>query len=588
AATATLERPAPPTLGMHWTEAARRKILPWRGMQHPPRPAKPDLKKVGARLKEVSDLVGRVQESNALLKSVAARWSDPGGTPHEDPAVEGALGALLGMNDYTWSRGEEIGTDLVSVWIAGRGLAFAVRALCLGYPHAACGEKSVGLVARDPKMEGLAYLGPWTLLRFHLAAADETTYREARDAAAEFEGSASETMLTLLAFAFPDEPEWVRRALQAALASTSAFRSNYGRLLASVSSLDQARPMVHEIVSFATTHQAAPFIQNPSYSNHGIPPEVLPTMADRLGPAAAVELLRIAPTLDKADHKRMLGLALGAIHSPEVAEFFSKHLDDKYYGPYAHEFFQAAPELAAGKRGAAVAAPQPPAGPEAAAAELPGVLADPPWLKKAVKTEKPIVVRDLAMRTDFPETVEWAAGEREKLHTEQLYDAKTEASQRTFFEQHKGLFPERLMSFRDKAWAVQAWNTWSHEKWNEYSLRSEWDNCPERFLKHFGIDCLPGLLLNLSVAPDLTWKALARVNSPRVAPSWADAYARLKKVRAAARRWLLRFPEAAAVGLIPQAAGPTGKARDAAQQALRLLAANGHAETVRKAARSYG
>lgn len=76
--------------------------------------------------------------------------------------------------------------------------------------------------------------------------------------------------------------------------------------------------------------------------------------------------------------------------------------------------------------------------------------------------------------------------------------------------------------------------------------------------------------------------------SPRVAMLAADAQYRLKKKPPAAKAWLLRHPEAAAIGLIPKAIGKAGKERDVAEFGLRLLAREGHESTVMEVAARYG
>ena len=76
--------------------------------------------------------------------------------------------------------------------------------------------------------------------------------------------------------------------------------------------------------------------------------------------------------------------------------------------------------------------------------------------------------------------------------------------------------------------------------------------------------------------------------SPRVAMLAADVQYRLKKKPPAAKAWLLRHPEAAAVGLIPKAIGKSGKERDAAEYALRWLAKEGHEGVVMEVAARYG
>lgn len=52
--------------------------------------------------------------------------------------------------------------------------------------------------------------------------------------------------------------------------------------------------------------------------------------------------------------------------------------------------------------------------------------------------------------------------------------------------------------------------------------------------------------------------------------------------------WLLRFPDAASRGLIPQAVGEPGYEREVAEAALRFIAAKGHRRVIAGAARHYG
>ncbi len=77
------------------------------------------------------------------------------------------------------------------------------------------------------------------------------------------------------------------------------------------------------------------------------------------------------------------------------------------------------------------------------------------------------------------------------------------------------------------------------------------------------------------------------VRSPRLAPFMARALAG-RAARAEAEAWLCAFPEAAAVGLVPDALGPAGPAQRDAERALRRLAARGHADEVRAVAARHG
>src|SRR5205823_9982 len=73
-----------------------------------------------------------------------------------------------------------------------------------------------------------------------------------------------------------------------------------------------------------------------------------------------------------------------------------------------------------------------------------------------------------------------------------------------------------------------------------------------------------------------------------VAPLAADWFARLKTARSLGQSWLLRHPGVAARALTPAALGRPGKARQAAEGALRLLAAEGFDQDVRAAAAAHG
>lgn len=77
------------------------------------------------------------------------------------------------------------------------------------------------------------------------------------------------------------------------------------------------------------------------------------------------------------------------------------------------------------------------------------------------------------------------------------------------------------------------------------------------------------------------------VESPKVAPFYA--YARsLKSARKHAEAWMLKFPKAAAIGLIPTAVGNHTQTREQAEIALQFLVAKGHGNVVRDAAAAYG
>ncbi|MFD0638782.1 DUF4132 domain-containing protein [Catenulispora yoronensis] len=106
----------------------------------------------------------------------------------------------------------------------------------------------------------------------------------------------------------------------------------------------------------------------------------------------------------------------------------------------------------------------------------------------------------------------------------------------------------------------------------------------------FGLDALPAVLnavTNSTAVADNAELVLPFACS-EVAPLVADWNARLKSVRPVAQTWLRRHPGVAARALVPAALGKAGKARQAAETALRFLAGEGFEAEVRAAAAGYG
>lgn len=111
----------------------------------------------------------------------------------------------------------------------------------------------------------------------------------------------------------------------------------------------------------------------------------------------------------------------------------------------------------------------------------------------------------------------------------------------------------------------------------------------EKVLAAWGLDALPGIVACGAGAPSETVRLAAdHLDSPRVAPMMAETYGRLAKQRAIAEGWLFRYPEAAAIGLVPDAVAGKPKARGYARAALARLVEGGQAERVRDVVARYG
>lgn len=119
----------------------------------------------------------------------------------------------------------------------------------------------------------------------------------------------------------------------------------------------------------------------------------------------------------------------------------------------------------------------------------------------------------------------------------------------------------------DEEECLAVWNSLPSRIWS----LSGADLHLSKMLQRFGLAALPGFLQLLGREPATLLPVLEQVESPRLAAQVAELWARLKKERARCQRFLLRFPQAALLGVIPVAVGGSGKVREAAQGALRWL-----------------
>lgn len=104
-------------------------------------------------------------------------------------------------------------------------------------------------------------------------------------------------------------------------------------------------------------------------------------------------------------------------------------------------------------------------------------------------------------------------------------------------------------------------------------------------LARFGARALPFVLAYLELEA-LGPEELLRVEAVQVVPVMVGAWAKAR-TRPIAVEWMLTFPAAAALGLVPLALSATKKERESATAALRMLAKN-HVRTVMEVAAKYG
>ncbi|MGF3023127.1 DUF4132 domain-containing protein [Methylobacterium aquaticum] len=103
---------------------------------------------------------------------------------------------------------------------------------------------------------------------------------------------------------------------------------------------------------------------------------------------------------------------------------------------------------------------------------------------------------------------------------------------------------------------------------------SEWPVIVATMLDRFGEKAIPGLVALVEADPVRLLPSVLTVDAAALAPPAARALTQLKKAREPALAWLRRHRRTAITRLLPDAVGKPGLIRDAAEHALRVLAAD--------------
>jgi predicted DNA-binding WGR domain protein len=344
----------------------------------------------------------------------------------------------------------------------------------------------------------------------------------------------------------------------------------------------------------------------------------------RYGAAIAPYLLDFV----KQNRSKEVAEALALIVSSEIAELFAKELTSKELRSIASEYLlehadasvaavasQATGNGAAAdaarvilkglvaKRGDIVTAREAELGPsaralvaelradaavkeEASANELPPVLRELPWMRKAKAA--PAVVVELKPLT-APAKLSWTDAERQAVANAVSQWMQPVPDQR---DQNLKLIASVNAGERtgESAYvflrlpAEDAVAQFNAAKFEGFSF--SYYNIAEVLIARHGLAVLPGLMTLAEHDISSALDGLLPVDAPEVAPHIAEAYARLKKRRAEALVWLVRSPETAARGLLAQALGAPGKKRSEAEEALRAVATAGHRARLEAVAQS--
>jgi hypothetical protein len=511
---------------------------------------------------------------------------------------------------------------LVDAWVAARGVPFAVAATIelggFGIWIVRKGLKAPALCREDnDAFSAQERFAMAARMRRHLAAAGAEDYAAALDAAGSLRSS-DHLRNSVASFLFPESDDWVEQDIVRSVGRRWEAQVRDGLtawlLIGSVSTPRQAERLakwVHadalRLCGPATATMVAtvgldiiPVVANwvedywdgvearqrvqrmlagfdrdeaflallGQLSYRGTS-AVLAEAAQRF-PERGVRLLaEAAPDqpAERAAVERVLRLTVTS--RPEAARAVAPLLAD---GPRAH----------VEKLVNAVAAPLP----SVAAGMLPDLLTTPPW-EQARETVKPIVVKDLEAPASA-EVVWLSEQEREDWLADRLGEIPD--PERQDWDKRLAKALGRRNAYQLMVIVVKGPETQARRALRNlvdgYSYDAlEW--CTTATAR-FGLDAFPATMSAVHNNPVANAELLLPYACSEIAPLVAEWNLRLKTLRAPAQAWMRRHPALTARTLIPAALGRAGRTRQAAEAALRFLAAPGFRDEVLAEAAVYG
>ncbi|MFR9729048.1 DUF4132 domain-containing protein [Saccharopolyspora sp. MS10] len=509
-------------------------------------------------------------------------------------------------------RGKVLYEEVADAWDLRHGQAFAARVAVELF--------GLDLRREDGELTRLAVLpeggpapGLWLRrgaadrVRTRLSMASAHEYREVVDALAEHRGGARSRIV--VSYMVPAETDWLAECCADPGESGRQDRVVRAMLLESLRDEAQLRALLREggAVAFdGTLHTTA-------------------TIAEGVGPAVAALIAEVwrNRTPSRGDSAQLAEI-LVELPTDEAFELLASHADDKHARPALLDAIRRYPVRAARllalraahgrgrnahllhqllrehvlahrellrarwaelpSRAAEVVRGllEPPA--EASAEALPRLLVSPPWTEGRTGTP-PLIVDGLTVGDEAE--VRWLPGEREAWAAENperwqrpserpdVSDLRERLTELDPFHL-VALFSDGPDAYRPLLAQWKPGYIWGIEE-ELRPVAARWE-----------ADALPPLLYAAKREPAVAGGLLLPFRQREVARLMADWLVRLKSVAATSRAWFSRHgPEAVAL-LVPDAAGPVGAARRAAEHALRTIAAASGSDVVLDAASVHG
>jgi predicted DNA-binding WGR domain protein len=598
-----------------------------------PKPASEPYKRLQDRFAKVSQAIDVAIKSAeppvaAILRNVQKAY---GGEMPETPSEETEAAAYRLFSPPREWRDDHGGELFGRYWVAKAGGELALRALARAglmsrasdAPNTWTEPKKLW-VEDKPHVDTLTWGKSdevWLPIREWAASLDETGLAKARALVGDLRKNLPATSSRPLLDASIGDPEFCGEDAKEILAAAGAGAPlSVWPALFSMTDPDAMKPTLDVLVAQWGFQHAV---------------DQLPNLVMRLGVRAAPLLVSILTSVAKSgmgsDTTKAVAAAVALVRTPEIAELMADHLGHKDVRPSATEFLQNTPTLAVaplaahavGKGALAdlaksvlgtVVSKAPDAARkiaeslsdhqralvetaldrfenviEAEPADLPRVLASPPWIeKRRAATPRSARVKTLA---HTPRVVWKNEAQKKQFKNEESYYAPNPAQEKTILkeidEAAKANKASAVGSYKlmqlPKASAIKTLEEAPLEVFSWYH-----GNVPTAFIGRYEIDGLKAVLRYATVDLANAIDALAVVDAVDVAPIMADALIRLKKSRQDASKWLLDFAETASISLIPLAVNDQNKTRAKAEQALRYIATHGKRDVVEKVAKKYG
>ncbi len=520
------------------------------------------------------------------MRELAAELLQRFGECREDSMTiveEGAALALWGMD---WRRDPSTAFLDWHRSVGGPARALEVLLAALAFERRSYEwNSSIWALRRARPAAGLSNLGvrPWLWMRRTL---DEATPAE-RAAATEIANRASRAwhVRAALAFVLPDDPARWTAADQAELRHADVDDDTAVRfgVLAAMrkAKLDHSALMAN----FQIAEAIPPSLIASTLGADAVAPLRLVRGYAELAALGAADGLRALLELADADAswETIAKLPATASTIAALAPMFTTQRPRRTLALQLARGFLAELVVAAPDEAAKVKEPSIERLIDATGARLP---ADEdwisPWAKPAKKmTKKAMVEKEKEKEAPlreiaFADVIHWKRGEREEIVERGEREGKSkskddEIEKRTLaMAKADKAYVSQLLWVSDKT-ALRLWKAIEPAHWYAQP------DGVEHLLARFGIDELDSVVAFVRSKPD-TMAALARVESPKVAPVMARGFAVIKKLEKVGKKWLEEYPEAAAIGLLRDTDGDK-KQRDANAKALAHVAAK-HPEIV--------